>query len=198
MTAQWPDLVDFDQTVFDLAGVCGGPLFEPADVGLLPLMINTACWRGHVCTYAVRGDRLILADLMVGEQCLLNGEKVTARTELRGVTPQRSERWGDGTLTFRGLDIPVMFSGGLLLGSGFIQAHYVHMGFHPAWKYRRVTEILLREGHLTEAQDRSAEIARIRRAIERGEVRDPDGVPEGVAWVRRASTLDYGRTFGPG
>lgn len=195
MTAQVPDRVEFDRTVFYLAGVCGGPLFEPTDIGLLPLMISTACWRGHVCTYAVRGGHLILADLKVGQECLLNGEKLTTHSEVRGVAPQWSQP--DGTFTFRGVDIPIAFSGGLLLCSGFIEAHYVHMGFHPAWKYRKVTEILLKGGHLTEAHDRSAEVARIRRAIKRGKISDPDGIAEGLGWVRRTFTLDYGRTFRP-
>lgn len=43
-------------------------------------------------------------------------------------------------------DVPL--SGGLLLGEGFIQELYVHMGFHPAWKYLHVIELIFEGGQL--------------------------------------------------
>ena len=45
------------------------------------------------------------------------------------------------------------------LADGFIQNLYVHMGFHPAWKYREVHELLFEDGRLLHAQDRSAAMA---------------------------------------
>jgi hypothetical protein len=55
--------------------------------------------------------------------------------------------------------VRVPFSGGLLLGQGFIRTTYVHMGFHPAWKFEKVAELLLEHGGVTSTLDRSAELA---------------------------------------
>jgi hypothetical protein len=194
VTGQWLDLVHFDETLFDLSGARGKPLFEPAEFGLVPMMINTACFRGYVCTYAVRAGQLIVTELLVGEECLLNKEKVTEHSLLCGIAPQPS--WPEGTLRFSGLDIPVAFSGGLLLGGGFVDAFHVDTRLHPALKYQRVTEILLEDGRLTGSYDRSAEAARIRQAIENGELSDPAGGQQGTDWLRRAFALDYGLVYG--
>ena len=63
-------------------------------------------------------------------------------------------------MDFEGLDVG--FSGTLLLGDGFIRDLYVHMGFHPAWKYERVRRLVLREGAVTEVVDDSRGYARQR------------------------------------
>jgi hypothetical protein len=60
--------------------------------------------------------------------------------------------------------LPLPFTGGLLLGKGFIPELYEHMGFHPAWKFRKVIELIFADGILTAAHDRSADMERIREA----------------------------------
>lgn len=45
-------------------------------------------------------------------------------------------------------DVPIPLSGGLLLGEGFIQELYAHMGFHPAWKCLHVIELIFEGGQL--------------------------------------------------
>ena len=51
-------------------------------------------------------------------------------------------------VVYKGLRHPVPFTGGLLLTRDFIEELYVHMGFHPAWKYREVHELIFRAGEL--------------------------------------------------
>ena len=63
----------------------------------------------------------------------------------------------------------VSFSAGLLLGQGFIGSTYVRMGFHPAWKFGRVVELLLDNGRATGIVDRSDELAAVRQRIASGE-----------------------------
>jgi hypothetical protein len=65
---------------------------------------------------------------------------------------------------YHDLGLPLPFTGGLLLGDGFIRELYEHMGFHPAWKFRKVIELIFADGILTAAHDRSAEMAKIREA----------------------------------
>lgn len=194
MTAQMPDLVLLEGDQFELAGVQGGPLFEPASQGIAPSMIHTACWRGYICTYDTADDYLRLSQLELGLESTLNGEKLTDESVVFGAKVGRAEFGG---YVLRGLSMPVPFSGGLLLGQDFIESHYVHMGFAPAWKYEQVIELLLTDGKVTAAVDRSAALAELRSKIEAGTASDPDGSREDLPkWIERTFTLDYSRSFG--
>ena len=51
---------------------------------------------------------------------------------------------------------------GLLIAADFIRDLYVHMGFHPAWKYEVVLELIFEHGRLTREFERSDEMAEIR------------------------------------
>ncbi len=65
---------------------------------------------------------------------------------------------------YSNIGLPLPFTGGLLLGKGFIHKLYRHMGFHPAWKYEKVVELIFAKGVLTATHDRSAEMANVREA----------------------------------
>lgn len=151
MTAQIPDEVVWQGEEYALAGIDGGPLFDPAEHGLELRMISTACWRGHVCTYGVVSDRLELTSLTVGMD--------DPPAELLGAPLVPSEY---GEIRYQPLRLPIPFTGGLLIGAGFIHRLYVHMGFHPAWKYERVHELVFDAGRLTAHHDRSAAMAQVR------------------------------------
>lgn len=66
---------------------------------------------------------------------------------------------------YENLGHPQTYTGGLLLATGFIRALYVHMGFHPAWKYEKVVELMFEGGMLQKACDRSAEMAELRNLV---------------------------------
>jgi hypothetical protein len=82
---------------------------------------------------------------------------------LFGVRPASYEE--HGRATYRDLAHVVEYTGGLLLGDGFIRELYVHMGFHPPHKYRVVHELLFERGRVTERHDRSAAMAAIRERL---------------------------------
>jgi hypothetical protein len=195
VTAQISDCVILGGTEFAVAGVSGEGLFDPQANGLAPSMINTACWRGYVCWYAVGDDRLILDQLVLGGETTLDGEAIEPGASVLGQPAHPSQDgFFAGCLQLRRLRMPVPFSGGLLLGEGFVSSTYVHMGFHPAWRYESVVELLAHEGRVTEIADRSAEMAAIRRRIAEGDQADPDGERGGPVWIERTFTLDYTRS----
>ena len=195
VTAQIPDFVILRGIAFALAGVSGEGLFDPQASGLAPSVINTACWRGYVCWYGVGDDRLILDRLVLGGASTLDGEEIEEGTTVLG-RPAHASDDGlfAGCLDIRRVGLPVPFSGGLLLGDGFVGSTYVHMGFHPAWRYESVIELLVREGRVTAIADRSAQMAAIRSRIAEGSQTDPDGERGGPAWIERTFTLDYTRS----
>lgn len=195
VTAQIPDTVELAGGRFAVAGVHGSGLFDPAEHGLQPAMISTACWRGYVCSYAVVDDRLLLRQLQVGPGSTIGGQPVEPGTQLLGGAASSVDSGPGAGCTFPALDWPVPFTGGLLLGADFVPATYVHMGFHPAWKYARVVELLVDRGSVHARHDRSAEVAELRERIQAGTADDPDRSRSGMSWIERTFTLDYSRTF---
>jgi hypothetical protein len=191
VTAQIHDTVILDGKDHDLVAVDGGPLFDPAGHGIELAMISTACWRGHVCVYTIKDDRLLLETLMLGGKATVGGERVSTRPAFAGVrfTPN-----GYGEYLAEPLSLEIPFSGRLAAARTCV-GEYVHMGFAPGWKYARVIELTLENGRLTRRRDRSAQAAVLRQAIERGELPDPDGTRGAPGWVSRSFELDYDRTF---
>src|SRR5262245_43548610 len=180
MTAQTSDKVFYRDTAFSVAGVNGSGLFEPSEYGIRPAMISTACWRGYHCTYEVAGGSLLLAKVNLG---LAEEDRAAAERgegpRLFGRVPRRyiihgrrvvhdaagsgeEASWESDDFAVEGLREPVPFTGGLLLGTGFIEDQYVHMGFHPAWKFREVHELVFDRGLVVKEADRSAELAEFR------------------------------------
>jgi hypothetical protein len=148
VTGQIPDFVELGVARYELAGVEGGPLFDPGAHGVEPDLISSACWRGCVCWYRIKADRMLLRKVGLGEPSA-GGRELLAGIEVRGAAPTRmgtevGEGWG-----VDGLAVPIAFTGGLLLGRGFVRETYVHMGFPAAWQYERVVELLLEGGVVT-------------------------------------------------
>jgi hypothetical protein len=209
MTAQISDSVRYRGRDFSIAGVNGEGLFDPASVGLKVVMMSTACYRGFYCTYAVVEDALLLDRLTVG----FNGHdrELAERGEgprLFGKLPTREQRdcqvvnsktkriepskyWSD--FHYDGLAAPVSFTGGLLIGADFIEEMYVHMGFHPAYKFRDVHELVFDKGKLVKAVDVSRAMAEFREDIANRPLQptDPDNEREILAWIERTFSLKY-------
>ena len=63
---------------------------------------------------------------------------------------------------FEDVNLPLNYSGGLIIAKGFIRSLSVHMGFHPAWKYEEVYELVFDAGELKTESDLSSRMAAIR------------------------------------
>jgi hypothetical protein len=209
MTAQISDVVIYRHKPHAIAGINGTGLFDPAEHGVKPVMISTACWRGYHCTYEVGDGSLLLTTVNIGLD-----EKDRALAErgegplLFGKVPRRYTEHGHSTnlqtgevktswlsSDFRcdGMREVVPFSGGLLLAYGFIRELYVHMGFHPAWKFREVHELIFEKGKVVKEADRPVEIADFREMISGRQLEpsDPDNREEIEKWVEQCFSLKY-------
>lgn len=158
MTAQISDSFLFQEQRFSLVGVNGGNLFHPAAFGMQPLPRVTSCWRGYVCTYKTRDNKLFLDTLQINL-----GQEGPSINNLRPVFSSA----GTFDNIYQNLDLHIDFTGGMLVANGFIQALYVHMGFHPAWKYETVHELVFTQGHLIETKDVSRQMAELRDRMSR-------------------------------
>lgn len=185
MTAQFPDTIVVGRRRLSIAGVQGEGLFDPHSLGLHPVASCTACWRGYVCHYTVKDAQLVLAEL---DLSLYDEDG----PPISGVEPTRPR---DGLFdhVYKKLDLAVAFTGGLLAGQGFIRELYVHMGFHPAWKYRTVLELVFDGGRLTEQHNVSRKMQDIRARMARRPLRPgtTSGEEEIGAWIESTFRLHY-------
>lgn len=183
MTAQINDTCFHLKTNFAVAGISGSGLFDPESLGTSPVPMSTACRRGFVAHYAILESELFLTSLDIG---LPQGE----HPELFGVLPTRDRSSGS---IYQGFQAPVPFTGGLLLADGFIHKLYVHMGFHPAWKYERVREVTFDAGRVLEDHDCSAQMAHLRtkfiRDMNRASRKDRER-GDIAAWIKRCFSRD--------
>ncbi len=169
MTAQINDTFRYHAKEYAVAGISEGELFDISILELEPSMASTACWRGYQAQFTVVQSHLVLDTLHVN--LLRPGEgknryEREAGPVINGVTPSPSSRDLDFFNNhYQGLSYHIEYSGGLLLADGFIQSLYVHMGFHPAWKYETVIELIFDGGVLTGEFDRSERMAEIRESI---------------------------------
>ncbi|RSM75957.1 hypothetical protein DMH04_37260 [Kibdelosporangium aridum] len=175
-----PDEVLFGDTWFAVTAVDGTGLFDPGRHGLEPRWIHTACWRGHICRYAVLDGQLRLRDLVVGSE----GEP----RKLGGVQPLDGDypEWH-----YRELDIAVDYTGRLLIGAGDVDDRpYLNMGFRPAWMYSEVHDLAFRAGMLISAVDCSAELVVVRAEVFDTAARRAPGEPI-EDWIARTFSLSY-------
>ncbi len=85
---------------------------------------------------------------------------------INGIRPTGpSEKFDWFNNHYSGLNYHLEYDGGLLLADGFIDDLYVHMGFHPAWKYETVIELIFANGVLQHEFDRSKRMAEVRQKI---------------------------------
>lgn len=165
MTAQIPDLFRYREEEYHLAGISEGKLFEPTDLGLEACGGSTACWRGYQAIYALVDGYVVLDDLKIG----LGWEEAGVTRKgptIGGRTPRISKRNMFGlTNAYKKLAHRLSYSGGVLLARGFISRLYVHMGFHPAWKYQEVFELVFEEGRLISEGDKSAKMQEVRELL---------------------------------
>ncbi len=193
MTAQFSDTVTYGGEDFSLAGISGEGLFNPWQHELRPVGACSACWNGYLCFYSVDGGVLSLRKLLIW-LADADGKMLVSVDEcpsLFGVLPKKLKKEDTFDWCYEPKEALVPFSGGLLLARGFISELYVHMGFHPAWKYREVHELIFEQGRLVSAADKSEEMARIREGA-----RDPLGPgrnEDPVGWIRKCFSREYGR-----
>jgi hypothetical protein len=185
MTAQISDTFLFQAQRFSLAGVNGGNLFHPAASGMQPRPRVTSCWRGYVCTYKIQDNKLFL------ETLLINLEQ--EGPQINNLRPVVSNA-GTFDNIYHDLDLQIDFTGGMLVAIGFIQALYIHMGFHPAWKYETVFELVFSQGHLIETKDVSGQMAELRERMSRQPLQPGTDVSrqELEDWIASTFKRSYG------
>jgi hypothetical protein len=172
MTAQIHDRFQFRGEDFALAGISEGGLFDPSLLDLQPIGNCTACYRGYVATFTIADSRLVLDAMSVSLGSATIEENGRLGPLVNGMFARGPKEEHDSfSHHYRGLNYHLEYTGGVLLADDFINELYVHMGFHPAWKDKRVVELVFDGGILRQSTDRSEQMAEIRERL-----RDWDGM----------------------
>ncbi|MCG3182278.1 MAG: hypothetical protein ICCCNLDF_00340 [Planctomycetes bacterium] len=158
MTAQIPNSIQYLGREFVIVGISHEGFWTPEAEGIQPDNFrDSSCWRGYFAKFRVIDDLLELHEVGIYHDD--EPPPIASRQPKRG-SGVRSYLW-----TYRNLAKQVPYTGGLLLGDGFLPEFYVHMGFQAAWKYRHVYELLFSKGHLVRRFLRSREMAEIRKEV---------------------------------
>ncbi|MBD3190400.1 MAG: hypothetical protein GF308_07135 [Candidatus Heimdallarchaeota archaeon] len=181
MTAQQPDLFIYKGKEYSLIGVDGRELFDPADYNIQPTMVSTACYRGYVCTYSISEDYLVLKNLQI-------------RTDKpREINKKKPEKGKTGfSHEYSNLDLKIDFTGSLLIGKGFIQEMYVHMGFQRPISFETVRELYFEKGQLKEEKNLSKLMAKKRQDDPHKDSQpDYQSGEDTRSWIEKAFSLDF-------
>lgn len=167
MTAQIGDIYKHKNKEYSIVAMSAPINFYPHDYGLNPQSRCTACWNGYWCEYHIEDDMLLLKNLFMynseGNYPPLNGVKIAERTYHEAVCMTLGEKKSKkimmednmGHREYRNVNLPIEYTGKILVGDEFIQEYYIHMGYQRAWAYKKLLEFVFETGKLTKTIDHS-------------------------------------------
>jgi hypothetical protein len=196
MTAQASDIVIYNGDQLHMCAYSDGEPFDPKKYGYRPVMASTACWRGYLSEYKIENKQLYLDKLHISHQENdLPASQNKQPPNLNGSVASVSKQSFIGRWLFKDVNLPLEYTGGLIVAQGFIRSLYVHMGFHPAWKYEEVHELVFESGKLKSESDLSRTMVEVREKIE-SETTNEGEKPsrkEIEAWIDECFRRDYKR-----
>jgi len=184
MTAQIPDRVIYNDAKYEIIGVKGVNLITPREFGMTPTEMSTACYRGYFVEYSCVNQQFLLSHLTV--RTLDN-----IYPSIGNVAVQIGGQFVSGQ--YYGLQIPVAFTGALLIGKDFIGSMYVHMGFQKPTSFGTVVQLIMDRGRIVAETDFSEKIAAMREAMlsSATEPRGRASMDDIARWIEWTFSLDY-------
>ncbi|NBB91335.1 MAG: hypothetical protein GVY23_09035 [Spirochaetes bacterium] len=149
MSVQISDTVLFRRYSYELLQVTTEEgLITPEQFGLMPEMMSTGCYRGFYLGYSLTKNGLFLRRMKVRDS---RGHY----PPIDGVAPVLDDGFGDAT--YRGLNVPVSFTGGMRVGRDpDVEKLSVYGSILPQVEaFRVLWELTLEQGRLVDAIDRS-------------------------------------------
>ena len=155
MTAQIGDIYKYRKNEFTIVALSNALHFNPKEYGLEPHVRSTACWRGYWCEYNITDDGLFLQNLYLfnseGNYPPLNGIEVSPQEfkeyDCYNFKKKKSEKVTRplymGHRVYKNVNMLIPYTGKILLGDGFLQEYYIHMGFQRGWAYQKLIELVL-------------------------------------------------------
>lgn len=159
MTAQISDQIFYCNENYSIVAIENEWSFTPQSYGLKPVATSTACYRGYYTKYSVIDDYLLLNQLNIG----LNETKLPP---FNGVVARKSKYFKlNSFYEYSDVNLPINYSGGLIVGFDFLREFYVHMRFHRAHCYKQVYELIFDKGKLIESINHNKSMEEVRNNI---------------------------------
>lgn len=149
MSGQMSDVIVINGEEFAIVEPAGDVLFDARSHGISPVMMHTANTRGVNARYRIENGQLLLSELQVGSI-----DAPPPLGDISATTDEYGQTW-----TYLEVDLPITWTGDLILGSGPIRELFVPSGFLPVWHYERVLAIDLEAGVVESTEDRTEQVA---------------------------------------
>ena len=174
MTAQIGDIYKYRNKEYSIIAMSAPINFRPQDYGLNPQASCTACWNGYWCEYYIEKDTLLLKNLFMfnreGDYPPINGVGIIKQTYHEATSYESGAKKPKkvmiednfGHREYRNVNLPIEYTGNILVGDDFMREYYIHMGYQRAWAYKKLLEFVFKDGRLIETVDHSDMAEKIR------------------------------------
>ncbi len=158
MTAQLDDTFIWQERRLAILERTDRSLFNPEKFGLrVGSAMRTDCWDSHFAAFHVDEEQLYMHELNIGYQGLNEFQEFGGVMPIPGSDDSDSEM---GFVLYRNFRVPLSFTGGLLIGEGYIPGG-VGTRFD---NYQNVIELSFSEGRLSHRQNVSTAVRAFRNA----------------------------------
>ena len=191
MTGQINDKFNYKGTNYDISAIeFPKKFFEISTLGLAPSPCNTACWRGFKADFAINDNKhLVLVHLSTNKGSL---EK-SAVPKINGKAPiSRTDSFGF-SLHYKDVNLPLPYSGGVLITNGFIRERYIHMGFQSPLSYKLVIELKFENGLFVSETDLSEKIQSQREKTR--DLTEEEKLRNLPKWIDKQFDLSYNKLY---
>ncbi|WP_304653078.1 hypothetical protein [uncultured Ligilactobacillus sp.] len=155
MTHQTSDKFLYEGNEYELVGISkGSDLFDIASFRITTTSYNTANYRGRLCRFTIVDDELVLKDLavMTDQNLPINNifpRKLSIREQLANYSGYFAE-FGSiflhGDNYYLDVNLPVIYTGKLLIATDFISRYQINGGFDSPLKFEKVILLIVEEG----------------------------------------------------
>jgi hypothetical protein len=152
MTAQIQNTLFYNDRKFSIIALQNELDYVPNNYGIEPDTSCSACWRGYYCKFGIINKQLVLMDWNIFYN---EGDDAPILGNIKAIE-------STGLWKYISLDFPVQYNGGIVIGAGFKDEYYIHMGFQNVYAYEIVLELIFDNGILIDAIDHSVKIEQLR------------------------------------
>lgn len=202
MTAQIGDIYKYEGKQYSIVAMSAPIGFKPQDYGLNPQSCCTACWDGYWCEYQIENRSLLLKNFYMfnseGNYPPFNGVNVSEQTYHEGRCVGSGKKKAEkimlednmGHRVYKNVNLPIPYTGHVLVGDGFIPGYYIHMGYQNAWAYETLLEFIFENGKLVKTEQHSEMAKKLRAEIAEG-VKDARDIESSIeSFVAKSFSLD--------
>lgn len=179
MTMQIKDSLYYTDKSYTIV-TCNTPLcFDPREYGVTPTPYTTACHRGYWSEYSILNNQLVLQNLFI----YTNSNDYPPIANIESVVAPQMPYFPSRHRVYYELQLPIIYTGKILIGSNPTTTHYIKGIRNDPWKYKDLKECVFENGSLVEIMDHSETAEDIRKFIRTMSVSKPESGPTG-AFVR--------------